>query len=198
MSTSTREQSSVVANRTSRNGSGTVSASSSRESRQVYRSNAPRTFPCPDCSIRGRRVRKRILEVIDLELHNRVKIVGTVGVYKSKCDCCKYFTSEIREASKGTEYSNRVRDEVVRLVTEENLTYELVRERMNEDFLITISIGTIHNWLKERGASPARPASGRRSSGSSRSRQASRNGQSSRQVQGGRRRGAKRSQRAAS
>jgi hypothetical protein len=186
MSLPTREHSSTaVATRPSRGGTGSSNSSGSRECRQVYRSNAPRTFPCPDCGTRGRRVRKRVLEVIDLELHHRVKIVGTVGVYKSKCECCKYFTSEIREASKGTEYSNRVRDEVVRLVSKEGLTYEMVRERLRDDYLITVSIGTIHNWLKERGASPARPATGKRST-------------SSRQEKGGRRRGAKQAQRVAS
>lgn len=127
------------------------------EVRYLYRSNAPKTFPCPDCGVRGRRVRKRVLEVADLEPGQRVHIIGTVGVYKAKCACCKYFTSEIREASKGTEYSSRVRDEVVRLVTSEHMTYEHVREHMLDRYFIRISIGTIHNWLKERSVQPARP-----------------------------------------
>ena len=133
-----------------------------KEARYIYRSNAPKTYPCPDCGIRGRRVRKRILEVTDLEFKQRVQIVGTVGVYKAKCECRKYFTSEIREASKGTEYSSRVRDEVVRLVVDQDLTYEQVRERLSLDYYITVSIGTIHNWLKERNARPARRRTRRR------------------------------------
>jgi hypothetical protein len=145
-----------------KNGSSRTGKDPRKEAKFVYRSNAPKTYPCPDCGVRGRRVRKRILEVTDLEYKQRVRIVGTVGVYKAKCQCRKYFTSEIREASKGTEYSSRVRDEVVRLVVDEDLTYEQVRERLNQDYYITVSIGTIHNWLKERNARPARRRTRRR------------------------------------
>ena len=41
-------------------------------------------------------------------------------------------------------------------MTVEDLTYEQVRERLTADYFITVSIGTIHNWLKERNARPSR------------------------------------------
>ena len=63
--------------------------------RIVRRRCAPKTFPCPHCSQRGRRKDTHTRRVRDIAYGAIVVVELTTGEYRARCSCCKTFRSQI-------------------------------------------------------------------------------------------------------
>jgi hypothetical protein len=114
----------------------------------------PKYHPCPHCGKKGKRkqvITRRILHVA--ALHRRCFIVAQVGVYKARCDCCKYFQAPIVGVPYKGRYSYEVRNSVANALIRDRLPYRLVQRRMTEDHLLEVSLGYIHDcflWAHEK------------------------------------------------
>lgn len=76
-----------------------------------------------------------------------------VGVYRAGCGCCKYFQAPIPGVPKGGKYSFEVRNVVANSLIRDRLPYRKVKERMEEDFHLKLSLGYIHDcfyWAYEQ------------------------------------------------
>ena len=106
----------------------------------------PKYHPCPGCQKKGKRKRvitRRIAHVA--ALHRRCFIVAEVGVYKARCDCCKYFQAQVPGVPYKGRYSYEVRNTVANALIRDRLPYRLVQQRLWEDHLLKLSLGYIHD-----------------------------------------------------
>ena len=114
----------------------------------------PKYHPCPQCGKKGKRKRvltRRIGHVAPL--HRRCFIVAELGVYKARCDCCKYFQASVPGVPHKGRYSYEVRNTVANALIRDRLPYRLVQRRMTEDHLLDLSLGYIHDcflWAHEK------------------------------------------------
>jgi hypothetical protein len=109
--------------------------------------------PCTKCEVKGRRVDTVERTVAHIALGQPAWIVARVGVYKAKCNCCKYFQAPIPGIPKGGRYSFEVRNTVANSLIRDRLPYRKVQERMAEDFCLELSLGFIHDcflWAHEQ------------------------------------------------
>jgi len=107
--------------------------------------NRPKYYGCPLCGKKGKR--KRVIErfVKHIGPLNRQSFIhAKVGVYQSRCSCCKFFQSAIEGVPYKGQYSYAVRDAVANAVIRDRMPYELVQEKMVEDHFLEISIGYVH------------------------------------------------------
>ncbi len=114
----------------------------------------PKYYPCPQCGQKGKRkqvIARRIPHVV--ALHRRSWIIVEVGVYQARCGCCKYFQAAIPGVPYKGRYSYEVRNSVANALIRDRMPYRLVRERMQEDHLLEVSLGSMHAcflWAHER------------------------------------------------
>lgn len=110
-----------------------------------YQSIRPRYYPCPQCKTTGKRKQvntRRIAHVA--ALHRRSWIVAEVGIYQARCDCCKYFQAAIPGVPQRGRYSLEVRNTVANALIRDRMPYLSVIRRMQEDYLLSLSLGYIH------------------------------------------------------
>jgi Transposase len=119
-----------------------------------HQSIKPKHYPCPQCGTKGKRkhvITRRIAHVA--ALHRRSWIVADVGVYKARCTCCKYFQASIAGVPYRGRYSLEVRNTVANALIRDRMPYLSVIRRMQEDYLLTLSLGYIHAcflWAHEQ------------------------------------------------
>ena len=119
-----------------------------------HRSIKPKYYPCPQCNKKGKRkqvIRRRIFHVG--ALNRRTFIDASVGVYRAKCACCKYFQAQIPGVPYKGHYSYEVRNVVSNSLIRDRLPYRLVQDRMREDYRLELSLGYIHAcflWAHEQ------------------------------------------------
>lgn len=108
--------------------------------------NHPRLYRCPQCGMKGRRIKviSRWIPHVGL-LNRRSWIHAKVGVYKAKCVCCKFFQAPIPGVPYRGRYSYEVRNSVANAVVRDRMPYRLVQQRMAEDYLLDVSVGYIHD-----------------------------------------------------
>lgn len=110
-----------------------------------YQSIRPMYYPCPQCKTTGKRKQvntRRIAHVA--ALHRRSWIVAEVGIYQARCDCCKYFQAAIPGVPQRGRYSLEVRNTVANALIRDRMPYLSVIRRMQEDYLLSLSLGYIH------------------------------------------------------
>jgi hypothetical protein len=106
----------------------------------------PRWCGCPACGSKGRRVRvvSRWIPHVGL-LNRRSWLHAEVGVYRSRCACCRYFQAPIPGVPHRGRYSYEVRNTVANGVIRDRLPYRLVQQRLAEDYRLDLSVGYIHD-----------------------------------------------------
>jgi transposase-like protein len=110
-------------------------------------------FPCRHCGRKGKRFRVEIKRTPHIALGRRAFIKSRTGVYKSRCDCQKFFASPIPGVPFGGKYSCEVRQVIADSIIRDRLPYRKVQDRLQEDFLLTVSVGYIHDcfqWAYEQ------------------------------------------------
>jgi Transposase len=114
----------------------------------------PKHYPCPQCGKKGKRKQVIIRRIPHIAvLYRRAWIVAEVGVYKARCACCKYFQAPLPGVPYRGRYSYEVRNTVANALIRDRMPYGLVIRRMQEDYLLTLSLGYIHAcflWAHEQ------------------------------------------------
>ena len=111
-----------------------------------HKFNRPRLHRCPDCGTKGRRIKVTPRWIPHAgRLNCRSWIHADVGVYKAKCDCCHYFQAPIPGVPYRGRYSYEVRNTVANAVIRDRMPYQLVQQRMAEDYRLELSVGYIHD-----------------------------------------------------
>ncbi len=116
--------------------------------------NCGKYCPCPICKILGKLRYKKVKVYKDIAYKQKAKLIVTQGVYKSGCGCSKYFISEIPEAPKGGQFTNEVKEAVIKGIVRDKMSYIKLKQRFEEEFCLKISIGTIFNWFNKMSESP--------------------------------------------
>jgi Transposase len=109
-----------------------------------HQSIKPKHSPCPPCGTKGKRkpgITRRIAHVA--ALHRRSWIVADVGVYKARCQGCKYFQASIAGVPYRGRYSLEVRNTVAHALMRDRMPYLAVIRRMQEAYRLTLSLGSI-------------------------------------------------------
>jgi len=119
-----------------------------------YRSVKPKYHPCPQCGQAGKRkhVSQRLISHVSA-LHRRCWILAEVGVYQARCNCSKYFQAPIPGVPHQGSYSYEVRNSVANGLIRDRMPYRLLIERMQEDYLLKLSLGYLHHcflWAHEQ------------------------------------------------
>ena len=83
-----------------------------------------------------------------IALGRRAWIKSKTGVYKSRCDCQKYFASPIPGVPFRGKYSFEVRQVVADSIIRDRLPYRKVMDRLREDFHLKISVGYVHECFQ--------------------------------------------------
>lgn len=119
-----------------------------------HQSLKPRYYPCPQCETTGKRKQVIIRRIAHVAaLHRRSWIVADVGVYQARCACCKYFQAAIPGVPYRGRSSLEVRNTVANALIRDRMPYLSVVRRMQEDYLLTLSLGYIHAcflWAHEQ------------------------------------------------
>ena len=119
-----------------------------------YRSVKPKYHPCPQCGQAGKRkhvIQRQISHVS--ALFRRCWILAEVGVYQARCNCSKYFQAPIPGVPHQGSYSYEVRNSVANGLIRDRMPYRLLIERMQEDYLLKLSLGYLHHcylWAQEQ------------------------------------------------
>jgi hypothetical protein len=110
-----------------------------------HESIKPMYYPCPQCQTKGKRKRVNTRRVAHVAALNcRSWIVAEVGVYRSRCHCCKYFQATVPGVPPRGRYSLEVRNTVANALIRDRMPYLSVMRRMQEDYLLRLSLGYIH------------------------------------------------------
>ena len=119
-----------------------------------YRSVKPKDHPCPQCGQAGKRKHVSQRQISHLSaLHRRCWILAEVGVYQARCNCSKYFQAPIPGVPQQGSYSYEVRNSVANGLIRDRMPYRLLIERMQEDYLLKLSLGYLHHcflWAHEQ------------------------------------------------
>ena len=118
------------------------------------RSVKSKYHPCPQCGQAGKRkhVSQRQISHVSA-LHRRCWILAEVGVYQARCNCSKYFQAPIPGVPHQGSYSYEVRNSVANGLIRDRMPYRLLIERMQEDYLLKLSLGYLHHcflWAHEQ------------------------------------------------
>ena len=106
----------------------------------------PRLCRCPDCGTKGRRIKVTTRWIPHVaKLNRRSWIHAEVGVYKAQCACCRYFQAPIAGVPYRGRYSYEVRNTIANAVIRDRMPYQLVQQRMAEDYRLELSMGYIHD-----------------------------------------------------
>ncbi len=106
----------------------------------------PRLCRCPDCRTKGRRIKVISRWIPHVAKLNRQSwIHAEVGVYKAKCACCEYFQAPIAGVPYRGRYSYEVRNTIANAVIRDRMPYQLVQQKMAEDYRLDLSMGYIHD-----------------------------------------------------
>jgi hypothetical protein len=86
-------------------------------------------------------------------LHRRSFLIVGVGVYKARCECCKYFQAPVPGVPYKGRCSYEVRNTVANALIRDRMPYRSVIERLREDYLLEVSLGYVHAcflWAHEQ------------------------------------------------
>jgi len=115
--------------------------------RVIRRRCAPKTFPCPRCSVRGRRKDMHTRRVRDVAFGAIVFIELTVGEYRARCGCCKTFRAQIPGIEARADYTNRVREAVIDRLLDDGMSLHRLQYALQRDFLLDLSDGFLYDCL---------------------------------------------------
>ena len=115
--------------------------------RIVRKCCAPKTFPCPQCGVLGRRKDTHTRQIRDIAYREVVFIELTVGEYRAACACCKTFRSHIEGIEPRAEYTNRVREAVINRVLDDGMNLERIQKALERDFFLDLSDGFLYDCL---------------------------------------------------
>ena len=119
-----------------------------------YRSVKPKYHPCPQCGQAGKRKHVIQRQISHLSAkHRRCWLLAEVGVYQARCNCSKYFQAPIPGVPHQGSYSYEVRNSVANGLIRDRMPYRLLIERMQEDYLLKLSLGYLHHcflWAHEQ------------------------------------------------
>jgi Transposase len=119
-----------------------------------YRSIKPKYYPCPQCGKKGKRKRVMTRRIPHVAVRHRRSWIGAeVGVYQARCACGKYCQAPIPGVPSRGRYSWEVRHTVANALIRDRMPYGLVIRRMQEDYRLTLSLGSIHDcfiWAHEQ------------------------------------------------
>jgi hypothetical protein len=108
---------------------------------------APKTYPCPRCGKRGRRVRRCARRVRSLAYKEVVWLQVGYAEYRARCSCCKYFRSWPLDVPAKSDYDERVRQAVLDRILQDGLNVERTRAAVQRDFLLELSSGFVYDCL---------------------------------------------------
>jgi hypothetical protein len=119
-----------------------------------HESITPMYYPCPQCETAGKRKRINTRHVAHVAARNRRSwIVAEFGIYQARCDCCKYFQAAVPGVPPRGRYALEVRNTVANALIRDRMSYVSVIRRMQEDYLLSLSLGSIHAcflWAHEQ------------------------------------------------
>jgi hypothetical protein len=107
----------------------------------------PKTYPCPTCGKRGRRVRRLDRRVRSLAYKREAWLHVYYAEYEACCSCCKFFRSWPLNVPAKADYDDLVRSAVLDRILEDGLNVERVRAAMKRDFLLDLSSGFVYDCL---------------------------------------------------
>ena len=107
----------------------------------------PKTYPCPTCGRRGRRIRLQDRFVRSLAFQHVLWLHVFYAEYRARCSCCKSFRSWIPNCSPKAEYDDLVRTAVLNHVLEDGLNVQRTIAALKRDFLLSLSSGFIYDCL---------------------------------------------------
>jgi hypothetical protein len=107
----------------------------------------PKTYPCPTCGKRGRRVRRLDRRVRSLAYRQVAWLHVYYAEYQARCSCCSTFRSWPLDVPPKADYDSKVRAAVLDRILEDGLNVERTRAALNRDFLLELSSGFIYDCL---------------------------------------------------
>lgn len=114
----------------------------------------PKYHPCPQCGMKGKRKHTTTRSVRHVAvLYRPCWIVAEVGIYKARCECCRYFQAQIPGVPPRGRYSYEVRNTIANALIRDRMPYSLVQLRMLEDHCLSVSLGYLHQcfvWAHEQ------------------------------------------------
>lgn len=115
---------------------------------------APKYYKCPYCGVKAKRLRKWIKTYRDIEYGREAYLEITYGGYECQGGCGKYFVGQTRWAAKRAKYTYAVRDAVIDGLVRDRMSYLRLCRRMQEDFLLDMSLSTMFRWFNEAAEQP--------------------------------------------
>jgi hypothetical protein len=107
----------------------------------------PKTYPCPVCGRRGRRVRRCDRRVRSLAYRQVVWLHVGYAEYRARCRCCKYFRSWPLDVPQKADYDGKVRQAVLDRLLLDRLNVQQTQATMRREFLLELSEGFLYDCL---------------------------------------------------
>ncbi len=113
----------------------------------TYRRRAPRKAPCPHCGRLGRRrdFHERIVRSIAYKAILLVHV--TTAEYRTTCDCCTTFRTQVEGIEPKAHYDNKIREAVLDRVLEDRMSLRQVQHALQRDFFLDLSDGFLYDCL---------------------------------------------------
>jgi hypothetical protein len=108
---------------------------------------APKSYPCPRCGQRGRRVRRCDRRVRSLAYQQVAWLHVCYAEYRARCGCCKFFRSWPLGVPAKSDYDEQVRQAILDRIVADGLNVERTRAAMKRDFLLELSSGFVYDCL---------------------------------------------------
>lgn len=122
-----------------------------------HKRHAPKYYTCPQCGVKSKRVRKWTKRYRDISFHSEAYLDVTRGTYhcrRKRRGCGAYFVNPTPWAPKGGHYSTAVHEMVIQGLVRDRMSYLRLQRRMEEDFLINLSLSTMFRWFNAAAAEP--------------------------------------------
>ncbi len=116
--------------------------------RHLYRRNAPRYAPCPQCGVRGHRKDTFCRTVRGIAYGAILLVHVTTGEYRARCGCCTTFRTQVDGIEPKAKYTNSVRDAVLDRLLEDRLNVERLLVALRRDFALELSSGFVYDCLR--------------------------------------------------
>jgi hypothetical protein len=113
----------------------------------TYRRHAPQKAPCPQCGRLGRRkdFHERTVRSIAYQAICLVHI--TTAEYRTTCDCCTTFRTQVEGIEPKAHYDNKVRAAVLDRVLEDRMSLRQIQQALQRDFYLDLSDGFLYDCL---------------------------------------------------
>jgi hypothetical protein len=108
----------------------------------------PKSYPCPNCGVRGHRKRRHDRYVRSMAYGQVVWLHVFYAAYTARCNCCKYFRSWVPGIEPKADYDNLIREAVLNRILQDGMNVERTIAAMKRDFLLDLSSGFVYSCLK--------------------------------------------------